>query len=312
MLALGVAFRSQGVPQIPVDIIEGVQAPAIENALQHAHFVPRIADVETCERRLRTGKTNLVIAAQPSKANAYEFIYDPSRRESLIARDEVKSALERAAGRRDVSATTDIQVTEPGSRYIDFVVPGLIGASLMGGGLYGVAFVAVDMRLRKLLKRLVATPMRKSDFLLGIVAGRLIFKITEIAAMLLCAYLVFNVVIRGSIIAVTGIALLGAFTFSAIGLLVGSRARRIESVSGLMNLVMMPMYILSGVFFSPDRFPAVIQPVVKILPLTPLIDALRAVMLEGTSVAALWPEVAMLSAWCLATFALALRWFAWE
>ena len=97
-----------------------------------------------------------------------------------------------------------------------------------------------------------------------------------------------------------------------IGLLVASRAKTMETVSGLMNLVMLPMWVLSGIFFSSERFPDAVQPFIQALPLTALIDALRAVMLEGASLASQWPEVAILAAWGLVSFVLALRLFRWS
>ena len=172
---------------------------------------------------------------------------------------------------------------EPGGRYIDFLVPGLVGMSLMGGGLWGVGFVTVDMRIRKVLKRFLATPMRKTDFLFGILISRLLFLVPEILVLMLFARVAFGVVIQGSVLSIVVLILLGALTFAGIGLLVASRARTLEAVSGLMNLVMLPMWVLSGIFFSSERFPEAMQPFIKALPLTPLIEALRAVTIEGMS-----------------------------
>jgi ABC-type multidrug transport system permease subunit len=203
-------------------------------------------------------------------------------------------------------------MTEPGSRYVDYLVPGLLGMNLMGGGLWGVGFVIVEMRLRKLLKRYLATPMRRSDFLIGIMCSRLIFMVPEVLVLLLFARLSFGVVIYGSLFSVLVLVLAGAFCFAGIGLLIASRAKTIETVSGLMNLVMLPMWLLSGIFFSPDRFPDALQPLIKALPLTPLIEALRAVMLEGASLdTQLW-RIAICIGWGALSFVLALKWFRWN
>jgi len=182
---------------------------------------------------------------------------------------------------------------------------------LMGGGLWGVGFVIVDMRIRKLLKRFIATPMKKYQFLAGIMLSRFLFMVPEIAILLLFARIAFGVRVQGSLLAVMFFVFLGAFTFAGIGLLVASRAKSLETVSGLMNLVMLPMWVLSGIFFSSERFPAAVQPVIKILPLTPLINALRAVILEGHSLFQLWPQIVILAVWGLVTFVLSLRWFRW-
>jgi ABC-type multidrug transport system permease subunit len=117
--------------------------------------------------------------------------------------------------------------------------------------------------------------------------------------------------VQGSLLTVMVFVFLGAFTFAGIGLLVGSRAKTLETVSGLMNLIMLPMWILSGIFFSSERFPAAVQPYINLLPLTPLINALRAVILEGQSLFQLWPQVVILMAWGVVTFTLSLKWFRW-
>jgi ABC-type multidrug transport system permease subunit len=200
---------------------------------------------------------------------------------------------------------------EPGGRYIDFLVPGLLGMSLMGGGLWGVGFVTVDMRIRKLLKRFLATPMRKSDFLAGIMLSRLLFMVPEVLVLLVFARVAFGVVIYGSLLNVIALVMLGATTFAGLGLLVASRARTLEAVSGLMNLVMLPMWMLSGIFFSSERFPDAVQPLIKVLPLTSLNEALRGVMQEGAALADLLPQIGLLAGWAVVSFALALRWFRW-
>src|SRR6185503_10494485 len=193
---------------------------------------------------------------------------------------------------------------EPGGRYIDFLVPGLLGMSLMGGGLWGVGFVTVDMRIRKLLKRFVATPMRRSDFLAGVMISRLIFMVPEVLVLLLFARVAFGVVIYGSLLSVLILILIGAATFAGLGLLIASRARTLEAVSGLMNLVMLPMWLLSGIFFSSERFPGMAQPLIRALPLAALNDSLRAVMQEGATLASQLPQIGILIAWAVVTFSL--------
>jgi ABC-type multidrug transport system permease subunit len=256
--------------------------------------------------------TEAGVPPQTGKKLHYEYLFDPTRPQSVLARNAVDDQLQRAAGRRDAAETTQIKVEEPGGRYIDFLVPGLLGMSLMGGGLWGVGFVTVDMRIRKLLKRFLATPMKKSHFLAAIMLSRLIFMVPEVLIILVFARLAFNVVNHGSEIAIIVLILLGAFTFSGIGLFVACRAKTLEAVSGLMNLAMLPMWILSGIFFSSDRFPEAFQPFIKAIPLTPLIDALRSVMLEGATLASQLPRIAVLAAWGIVTVVLALRLFRWQ
>jgi ABC-2 type transport system permease protein len=311
-LALGIAFRQKPVEHIAVDVVEGSASPAVVTALQKDDkFKVQTLDEAAGRLRLRTGRTELVVIPGPS-AGTVEYLSTPTRPESRIAAKEVDDALQRDAGRKDPVVHTHLESDEPGGRYIDFLVPGLLGMGLMGGGLWGVGFAIVDMRLRKLLKRFVATPMKKSDFLAAIMISRLVFMIPEVLILLIFARYVFGVMIEGSLLAVIFLVFLGAFTFAGIGLLVACRARTLEAVSGLMNLTMLPMWVLSGIFFSSERFPDAAQPFIKLVPLTPLINALRAVMLEGASLASQLPEIAILAGWGVLTFVLGLRWFRWS
>lgn len=314
-MGLGIAFRNQPVEKVTVDVQAGPQAQTVVEALaDQGKFVVQTVDAEQGRLDLRSGRAELVIAPQSTSKGSppsYEYLFDPSRPQSVLARNSVNDALERAAGRKDVLQVSEREFQEPGGRYIDFLVPGLLGMSLMGGGLWGVGFVTVDMRIRKLLKRFLATPMRKSDFLAGVMLSRLLFMVPEVIVLLLFARVAFGVVIYGSILAVLFLILLGAVTFAGLGLLVASRAKTLEAVSGLMNLVMLPMWLLSGIFFSSERFPTAIRPLIEILPLTALINALRAVMQEGATLTSQMSEVGLLASWAIVTFFLALRWFRW-
>jgi ABC-2 type transport system permease protein len=312
VVGLGIAFRNQPVERITVDVEAGPQAEATAKILSaHEKFVPRVVTPQEARLRLRMGRTALVVSASHGSAPRYQYSYDPSRPESALARNAVDDALQRAAGREDVAEITVDEFNEPGGRYIDFLVPGLLGMSLMGGGLWGVGFVTVDMRIRKLLKRFVATPMRKSDFLAGVMLSRLIFLVPEVIVLLVFARLAFGVVIYGNLLAVVFLIFLGAVMFAGLGLLVASRAKTLEAVSGLMNLVMLPMWLLSGIFFSSQRFPEAVQPLIKVLPLTALNDALRAVMQEGAPLTSQLSEISLMAGWSVVTFVLALKWFRW-
>ena len=236
---------------------------------------------------------------------------EPRRADSLLAREVVENVLHR----QTTAPPPDFEpreLQEAGSRYIDFLIPGLLGMNLMGGGLFGVGFVLVDMRVKKLLKRFLATPLRHGDFLLSVMLSRLLFMLPEILALLLFSRFLFGVTVRGSYGELALLVLLGGFCFAGIGLLVASRATTLETASGLMNLLMLPMYVLSGVFFSADRFPEAMQPLVRALPLTALNDALRGVMLEGESLVELSRPCLTLVLWGVLSFAVALRIFRWK
>ncbi|MGD0484340.1 MAG: ABC transporter permease [Gemmatimonadales bacterium] len=307
-VALGIAFRNRPPDRVRVAIQAGVGADSLAAHLAGAKALRvEVLDSAGAAARLRTGRVALVIV--PGDPVVYRF--DSTRTESHVARLVADDEVQRAFGRRDVRAVREVKITEKGARYIDFLLPGLLGMNLMGTGLWGVGFAVVSMRVRRLLKRLLASPMRRSHLLLSFAFARLATVALEVLALVGFGMLVFGVPFRGSVLTFAVVALTGALTFSAVGLLVASRAQTEEGVSGLMNVVMLPMYVLSGSFFSAANFPDVMQPFIKALPLTALNDALRAVMLDGTGLAALALPLAVLVAWMVVSFGVALKIFRW-
>jgi ABC-type multidrug transport system permease subunit len=248
----------------------------------------------------------------PAPLRSYSFLYDPARPEGRTARLSADEALQRGRGRRDVVRIEEKAITETGSRYIDFLLPGLIGLNLMASGMWGIGFNVVDARTKKLLRLLTATPMRRSHFLLAFMCSRLLFLILEVAALAGFGRLVFGVTVHGSLLALSAILLLGAGTFAALGVLVAARPRTIEAVSGWMNFVMLPMWLLSGSFFSYSRFPEPLQPLIRLLPLTAANDALRAVMNHGAPLHACGFELCVLFVWGAASLVVALKIFRWQ
>ncbi|MFZ0733462.1 MAG: ABC transporter permease [Candidatus Sulfotelmatobacter sp.] len=312
-LGLGIAFRNKPGDAVSVAIVQGAGAENAQSLLarspQHEMFKVQVLDLANAHKGFRLGKFDLVI--EPDGHGGYTYRYDPARPESVLAKAETNDALQSAAGRKDAVTAKAVTSSEPGSRYIDFLIPGLLGMNLMNSGMWGIGFALVDMRQRKLLKRFVGTPMRRGDFLLALASSRLILMIIEVGLLLAFGVLFFHMRVLGSIGAIALIAGIGSLTFGGVGLLTASRAQKIESVSGLINLVMMPMWIFSGVFFSYERFPAVIHPLIKALPLTALNDALRASILEGTPIVHQWPRLLIMVLWGGISFVLALKWFRW-
>jgi len=308
---LGAAFAGSR-PQPPTVDIQATEQnekdEAVAKALRDGGLNAEIHPKETADKRLVHGKVDLVVAVKGSEV-AYR--YDPARAESSLARRWVDSILVRANTGGQAPKASDEELSEPGTRYIDFLMPGLIGMNIMGGGLFGIGFVLVDFRVRKLFKRMMATPIHRGDFLLSMFASRLIFLFPEMIALLLFAKLAFRVPMEGSFFLMAGIILLGAFAFAGIGLLLGCRTEKTEVMSGFINLVMIPSYLLSGIFFSSSRYPAVMQPLIQALPLTQLNECLRGVF-QGQGIAELGWRMAILAAWGVICFALALRWFKWN
>ena len=308
-IALGIAFRASGPAVLPVAVQQGPgSAEMLETLNVDAGLTVQALDEPDARDALRTGKVAVVVIPGES----WTFWYDPTRPESREARLIVDATLQRAAGRLDAHPTRLREMTEKGSRYIDFLIPGLLGMNLMGTGMWSIGFSIVNSRQRRILKRFVATPMRRWQYLLAQFVGRFVFLVIEVVVLVGSARLLFGVPVRGAWLLFAVVCIVGAFTFASAGLLVASRPRTIEGVSGLMNLVMMPMWILSGTFFSTERFPEIMQPIVQALPLTALNDALRLVMIEGVGVAGVAGELAIFGAWGLFAFFAALALFRWQ
>ena len=306
-LALGFAFREKPPEKIPVGIAEGAAAQRHLAAMQKSPALqPRVYPVEEGREELRRGKISLLVEG----GDVPVYRYDGTRPESRTARVEVDDALQGGAGRRDAFTAKEVKVAEQGSRYVDFLVPGLIAMNLMGTGMWSIGFAVVNARLKKLLKRFLATPMRKWQFLVSQFIARLLFLVVEVTVVTLFAWLVFDVEIRGSFLLFAILCLLGGAAFAGIGILISSRAATLEAVSGLMNVVMMPMWICSGVFFSYERFPDVVKPLIRALPLTALADGLRLVMNDGTG--NVMPQVINLVLWTVVSGLVGLKIFRWS
>jgi ABC-type multidrug transport system permease subunit len=308
-VGLGIAFRNRPPEVHPVVVVDGPGAEALAASLRTAPLLKvQVLAAAEAAKALRSGRASLVVSA----ASPIEYRLDPSRPECLLARSQVDDALQRAAGRRDPVPSQTREISEPGARYIDFLIPGIIGMNIMSGGMWGVGFNLVDMRIKKLLKRLLATPMRRADFMGAHLVLRVAFVFVEAGFLLGFANLTFGVPVRSSLLGVFAAATIGSLSFGGIGVLLAARATRVETIVGLMNVVMMPMFVLSGVFFSYERFPEAIHPVVQALPLTALIDALRALMIEGSPLAAEAGRLAVLGGWGLLGFLIGLRRFRWS
>ncbi|MCP3920268.1 MAG: ABC transporter permease [bacterium] len=305
---LGFAFQSGEPAKSHIALLEGAHANRLLERLTADERVEltRFPDVAAAERALRSGKVDLFLTDPAASPPALRL--DPVRAEAESARLRVLVAL----GELDEDALALDTVEEKGSRYVDFLFPGLLGMNLMGTGLWAIGFAIAELRQRKILKRLLVTPMRKSSFLASFLVSRLFFLVLELVLLTAFGFWVLDVPLRGSIVLFALVSLLGATAFAGLGLLCASRVKTIEGVSGMLNLVMMPMWLGSGVFFSYERFPDAVQPLLRALPLTALNDALRELMLDGSGVRDILPEVLVLALWLVVPFVVALRVFRWS
>jgi ABC-2 type transport system permease protein len=311
-IGLGIAFRSKPPDVIHVAVVNTAPGAAtLTGALRHdSALAVELLPSDSAGVALRTGRVALV--AMPETSGSVRYEYDDTRPDARTARLIVNDAAQRGAGRADPLRVADLKVRERGSRYIDFVVPGLLGMTIMGGGIWGLGFSIVDQRRKNLLKRLVATPMSRAEYLGSYVISRLALLTIEAGVLVGFSVLLFDVPMRGSWIAVATIIVVAALAFGGLGLLIASRSKTIEGVSGLMNLTMLPMWVLSGVFFSSENFPRAVQPIIKALPLTAANDALRANMLRGVGLSGIGSELTILAGWAVLCFSIALKIFRWR
>jgi ABC-type multidrug transport system permease subunit len=310
MVVLGLAFGRRAAEEMRVAVIEGAGAEAARAALDAREDIE--AEVVSSDEAFSShgdGKVDLVLEVLDA---GYRFHLDHTRPEAAVARLKVNDALQRAAGRTDPMPAVDEAASVRSASYVHWLIPGLMGMNIMGGGMWGLGFVTVDLRMRKLLKRYAATPMRRSDFLLSLMLSRLLFLVGEMVVILVIGCLAFGLELRGDLASLAVVVLAGALGFAGIGLLCAARADKIETISGILNLAMVPMWLFSGVFFSAERFPDAVQPFVQVLPLTQLNNALRAVILDGTPAVQVWLPLLALALWGGVSFALALRWFRWR
>jgi ABC-type multidrug transport system permease subunit len=311
-IGLGIAFRNRPPEVVHIAVIGPSTAAARVAAAARGDsaLAVELLPADSATVALRIGRVALVVV--PRADGTVEYQFDETRPDARNARLLVDNAIQRGYGRANTVGVRETHVRERGSRYIDFVIPGLLGMNVMGSSIWGLGFTIVDARRKKLLKRLVATPMSRVEYLLAYLISRLVLLVAEVIVLLGFAAVFFGVPVRGSLIQLSLIILASVFAFGGLGLLIASRAQTIEGASGLMNVTMMPMWVLSGVFFSSENFPKAFQPLIQALPLTATNNALRASMLRGEGWTSVGPEILLLVGWAIATLWLALKLFRWR
>jgi ABC-type multidrug transport system permease subunit len=304
-IVLGLAFRSPRDARARVAVVCEDGCSELQARLSSSPELLVVSASRTeAMSQFALGKFDLVVErdARGERINHW----DPSRPESRAARNASELAL-----RPNGEPALEHANFGPGSRYVDFLVPGLLGVNLLSSSVWGIGFSIAASRRRNLLKQYATTPMPRSAYLGSLLLARLAFVALEVCCLIGFAMLVFDLPLRGSWSALLTLAVLGACTFTGIAMLVSSSARSVESVSGRANLVVLPMWLLSGVFFSYERFPDWSWPFLRALPLTALNAALRRVILEGAPLLACASELGIMLLWGTLAYAVAVRTFRW-
>jgi len=308
-MGLGLAFREKPADPPRVAVVAAETSPPVKALLESKELVAERRSAEEAKRALSRARVDLVVELG---AAAPIFHFDPAQEKAALARAVAHDVLERAAGRNDLVKRVERPVSEIGSRYIDFLVPGLIALNIMGSSMWGVGFNLVLARKRKLLRRYAVTPMRRSHFLLSYFFSRCFFLTLELAVLVTFGYLAFGTAVRGNLLSLAFVSFAGAASFAAISLVIGARVENTEAASGWMNFVQLPMWVLSGAFFSYERFPEWLHEPIRFLPLTALNDALRAVYSGETGFFGLYHEIGVLLAWGVIGFLISARVFRWQ
>lgn len=316
MLGLGFAFSdpkpevySVGWQQTASGELSAMEEKIAAIIMEHPQLKVKTGTRDQLNSWLRVGEISLIFEATPSNVLAYRF--DPANPEAARGREFLDNTIQVGFGRTNpVTGTIDV-VKSKGNRYVDFLIPGLLGLSIMSTSLFGVGMTIVSNRKENLLKRYVSTPMPGSDFIYSHIVGRMIALFVELTSILVAGWLVFNFAIYGNFLSFVFVAIMGAAAFTSIALLCGSRTRNIPFLAGLANLIMISMTMVGGVFFSNAAFPDWMRSIVRYLPITALIDSLRKIALEGQTLSQLTFEMGILAAFTVVCAVLANRMFKW-
>ena len=301
-------LKKTGADSTKYSAESGLEWKVGENNGEQARFRFKSMNEDEATRALKRAQISLWMLGNPGEGIQYHF--DPDNTESSLT----FLLLERAF--REQGSTepqSEIQpVTMKGSRYIDFLIPGLMAMSIMNACLWGIGWSLIDLRIKKLLRRMVATPLRKSIFLLSHGLNRMILSAAELLLLYGFAYYYFGIIIQGSLWALLLVFLSGYSAFAGIAVLISCRAQNTHSGNGLINFVTLPMFVLSGIFFSYHNFPDWLTPYVEVLPLTMLANSLRGIITEGIGLYdVILPSIGLVGIGCVC-FALGLRLFYWH
>jgi len=257
---------------------------------------------------LKRGESELIVTDSAGKVR---YHFDPHNSQAQLAYMRLTALIKSPASTADTGQNQISPLTLKGVRYIDFLIPGILSMGIMSSILWGISYTIIELRSQKLLRRMVATPMKKSNYLIALMFVRILMNVVEALILILFAMLLFGIRIQGNIGALAVLFFAGNIAFTGLAILISTRTAKTEVGTGWINAVQMPMMILSGIFFSYHNFPAWSIPVIKALPLTALTDGVRSIFNEGAGwVEIITPSIA-LSAFGIVCFIIGSRLFKW-
>ncbi len=263
-------------------------------------------DFEEALVLLKRGTIDVIII---KNGDEYEYHFDPLNPEAQLAYMQLGSVLK---GQEAVTSGDDIvPLTQIGNRYIDFLVPGLMAMGVMMSCMWGISYGLIEKRSKMLLRRMVATPMKKSHFMVAVLASRTVMCAVEASLLVGFSWRFFDVRLEGSFSALLVLFLSGTLAFAGIAILTASRTSNTYVGNGILNAVVMPMMILSGIFFSYQSFPAWAVSIIKLFPLTIFADSARAIFIEGAGWAQMMLPIGVLGGLGLICMVIGVRVFKW-
>jgi ABC-type multidrug transport system permease subunit len=255
-----------------------------DNILGNTEFTFVHSDWPSAIVSLKRGEADVIVSDSLGKVS---YHFDPHSSQAQLVYMKLSSLIQAPVMATDTPQAPVEPLTLKGVRYIDFLVPGLIAFGIMSSIMWGISYTIIERRSQKLLRRMVATPMKKSNFLIALMFVRILMNVVEALILFFFAWLLFDIHIQGNVGALLVLFLAGNLAFTGIGVLVSSRTSKTEVGTGWINAVTMPMMLLSGIFFSYHNFPQWSIGLIKLLPLTALTDGIRCIFNEGGG----WMEI---------------------
>ncbi|MCX6231931.1 MAG: ABC transporter permease [Bacteroidetes bacterium] len=257
---------------------------------------------------LKRGRINVVME---EKNNGILYSFDPSNPDAQLTYIKLTKFFPAQSYISEENTDNIKLLTLEGTRYIDFLIPGLLAMGVMMSSMWGISYTIIERRSKKLLRRLVSTPMKKSYFLISIITVRFAMNFIEAALLFLFAHIAFGIHIQGNIPALITVFLAGNIAFSGLAVFISSNTSKTEIGNALINVVVMPMMILSGIFFSYHNFPDWFIPIIQKFPLTIMADDIRSIFIEGAGFAEIFIHSLLLSITGILFFITGVKFFKW-
>jgi ABC-type multidrug transport system permease subunit len=280
-----------------------------DDKLGNTTFTFRIMDWQNAMVLLKRGNLTMIIG---ERSGEIEYHFDPLNPDAQLIYLKLSNLFKNPSVLQQSSNQSIKPLTVTGTRYVDFLVPGLIAMGVMMSIMWGISYEIIDNRAKKLLRRMVATPMKKSHYLIALITVRLGMNFVESGLLFLFTWLAFGIRVQGSVPALITIFMAGNFAFAGIAIFMSSHTAKTEIGNGLINLVSMPMMVLSGIFFSYHNFPEWSSSIIQKFPLTMLADGIRSVFIEGAGFAEITIPSLILAGTGIVFFVAGLKIFRWH